>query len=182
MQWGRSCPTTMSPKAHSSAWTYGHFSMHVKWEMGHELYGSSCWRNGIYLTTSSSDTQEVLNRYWGSLLQYVYIIWGTEKLHMLPARTPPDCQLYLFAVEVSTICSLRRWTRSALHTNLDLPKFPLIKLHWNKVSLMHPPMSLKANAKLIQPLLFRNGNQNQYTHKSSGFYSWVARDVPFLSS
>lgn len=44
---------------------------------------------------ASSEAEEVLKRYWISLLQYVYINWETEKLHMLPAKNVPDCQLYL---------------------------------------------------------------------------------------
>lgn len=53
IQWGRSCPTTTSPKGDSNDQSYEHFNTHVRRGMGHELYGWSHWRNGIYSTTSS---------------------------------------------------------------------------------------------------------------------------------
>lgn len=56
---------------------------------------------------AKSKAEEVLKRFWGSLLQYVYIIWETEKLHMLPARTLPDCQLYLQMMCCRSIYHLR---------------------------------------------------------------------------
>lgn len=84
-----------------------------------------------------------------------------------------------FAVEVSTICSLRRKTRSALHTNSDLPNF---HLHSTEILLNITDVSIyvtDGESQTRSPMLFRNGDQNQHIHKSSWFYSWVA---PYISS
>lgn len=65
-----------------------------EWAMN-SMAGAAEEMGPTWQLAAKSEAEEVLMRFWDSLLQHVYIIWETEKLHMLPARTLPDCQLYL---------------------------------------------------------------------------------------
>lgn len=89
---------------------------------------------------------------------------------------------YSLAVEVPAICSLRRQTRPALHTNVDLPEFLLIKLCWvfRELSLLHLLMSLKVKTELILLWFLEAATQISVLRQkggSSACYICVTQDI-----
>lgn len=79
-------------------------SMHMRWGMGQEICGWSCWRKGICPANRGSSKAEVLKIFWGSLpfeklTVYIYYLLGLCLIASYIYRWLP--------VEISTLWSLR---------------------------------------------------------------------------
>lgn len=101
-----SCPTTRSPKKTAEIENMG-ISIHM-W--------SEEWvkRSMAGATEEKESTKQLevtvrqkkFRKDFELVFWYVYISWEIEKIHMLPAGTLPDCQLYLQMISCRSIYSV----------------------------------------------------------------------------